>query len=166
MATVTAHGKLTVSWRWVHGELSVTTASRDWAVTWAMIELWPSRDWAVIAVAVTEQWSSGSGAVTTVVTVSSPWAHGGQFFSHGKSALVHAFIWSNADPSSLTHVCGTGGGWGWWGVGVEDGGGGWGGWEALGDIWYYWFIAEVSRVKLPSEECLWTLLIISQHWFG
>ena len=36
---------------WAHGELTVTkmvTASRDWAVTWAVIELWPSRDWAVI----------------------------------------------------------------------------------------------------------------------
>ena len=25
----------------------MVTASRDWAVTWAVIELWPSRDWAV-----------------------------------------------------------------------------------------------------------------------
>ena len=36
---------------WAHRELTVTkmvTASRDWAVTWAVIELWPSRDWAVI----------------------------------------------------------------------------------------------------------------------
>ena len=90
------HDELTMSSRWVHGELMVTkmdTASRDWAVTWAVIELWPSRDWAVIAaielwprrdlavtepwpsLAVTEPWSLGPGAVTTVVTVSSRWAH-------------------------------------------------------------------------------------------
>ena len=33
-----------------HHELTVTkmfTASHDWAVTWAVIELWPRRDWAV-----------------------------------------------------------------------------------------------------------------------
>ena len=93
---------------WAHRELTVTKmvpASRDWAVTWAVIELWPSRDWAVIILkmpwlscdlAVTELWprrdwavTSPScdwaviirpGAVTTVVTVSSRW----QFFSHGK----------------------------------------------------------------------------------
>ena len=85
---------LTVSSRWAHRELMVTkmvTASRDWAMTWAVIELWPSRDWAVIILkmpwlscdlavtelwpllAVTEPWSLGRGAVTTVVTVSSPW---------------------------------------------------------------------------------------------
>ena len=59
---------LTVSSRWIHGELTVTkmvTASRDWAATWAVIELWPSRDWAVIAV--TELWPSRDWAVT------SPW---------------------------------------------------------------------------------------------
>ena len=36
---------------WGHGELTVAkmvTASHDWAVTWAVIELWPSRDWAEI----------------------------------------------------------------------------------------------------------------------
>ena len=42
LATMTAHGELTVT--------KMVTASRDWAVTWAVIELWPSRDWAVIAV--------------------------------------------------------------------------------------------------------------------
>ena len=50
---------------WVHGELTVTkmvTASRDWAVTWAVIELWPSRDWAVIAVI--ELWTRRDWAVT------------------------------------------------------------------------------------------------------
>ena len=115
LVTVTAHGELTVSSRWVHGELTVTkmvTASRDWAVTWAVIELWPSRDWTVIAVielwprrdwavtsswlscdlavtelwpslAVTEPWSLGPGAVTTVVTVNSRWTHGDHLFSHG-----------------------------------------------------------------------------------
>ena len=40
MATVTAHRELTVT--------KMVTASRDWAVTWAVIELWPSRDWVVI----------------------------------------------------------------------------------------------------------------------
>ena len=51
--------------RWAHQELTVTkmvTASRDWAVTWAVIELWPSRDWAVIAVI--ELWPSHDWAVT------------------------------------------------------------------------------------------------------
>ena len=100
--------------RWAHDELTVTkmvTASHDWAVTWAVIELWPSRDWAVIILkipwlscdlavtelwpsrdwavtspwpllAMTEPWSLGPGAVTTVVTVSSRWAHGAHLFSH------------------------------------------------------------------------------------
>ena len=95
---------LTVSSRWVHGDTvtKMVTASRDWAVTWAVIELWPSHDWAMIAVielwpchdwavtypwlscdlavtelwpslAVTEPWSMGPGTVTTMVTVSSRW---------------------------------------------------------------------------------------------
>ena len=67
---------LTVSSRWAHRELTVTkmvTASRDWAVTWAVIELWPSRDWAVIILkmpwlscdlAVTELWPSRDLAAT------------------------------------------------------------------------------------------------------
>ena len=81
LATVTAHGELTVT--------KMVTASHDWA----MIELWPSRDWAVIILkmpwlscdlavterwpllAVTEPWSLAPGAVITVVTVSSPRAH-------------------------------------------------------------------------------------------
>ena len=114
--------RLTVSSPWAHGELTVTkmvTDSRDWAVTWAVIELWPSRDhtedavielwprrdWAVTSpwlscdLAVTELWPRrdwavtspsrdwaviiGPGAVTTVVTVSSPWAHGDIFFLMG-----------------------------------------------------------------------------------
>ena len=92
----------------------MVTASRDWAMTWAVIELWPSRDWAVIILrmlwlscdlavielwpsrdwAVTSPWLScdlsyhwaviiGPGAVTTVVTVSSRWAHGDNFFLMG-----------------------------------------------------------------------------------
>ena len=65
MATVTAHRELTVT--------KMVTASRDWAVTWAVIELWPSRDWAVIILkmpwlscelAVTELWPSRDWAVT------------------------------------------------------------------------------------------------------
>ena len=50
---------------WTQRELTVTkmvTASRDWAVTWAVIELWPSRDWAVIAVI--ELWPRRDWAVT------------------------------------------------------------------------------------------------------
>ena len=74
-----AHSELTVSSQWTHRELAVTkmvTASRDWAMTWAVIELWPSRDWAVIILrmlwlscdlAVTELWPSRDWAVT------SPW---------------------------------------------------------------------------------------------
>ena len=61
LVTKTAHCELTV----VHGELTVTkmvTASRDWAVTWAVIELWPSRDWAMIAVI--ELWPHRDWAVT------------------------------------------------------------------------------------------------------
>ena len=70
---------LTMSSQWTHCELTVTkmvTASRDWAMTWAVIELWPSRDWAVIILrmlwlscdlAVTELWPSRDWAVT------SPW---------------------------------------------------------------------------------------------
>ena len=56
---------LTVSSRWVDGQLTVNkmvTASRDWAVTRAVIELWPSRDWAVIAVI--ELWLSSDWDVT------------------------------------------------------------------------------------------------------
>ena len=40
LATVTAHGELTVSSRWPKWSQP--------AVTWAVIELWPSRDWAVM----------------------------------------------------------------------------------------------------------------------
>ena len=59
LATVTAHRELTVT--------KMVTASRDWAVTWAVIELWPSRDWAVIILpedAVIELWLSRDWAVT------------------------------------------------------------------------------------------------------
>ena len=77
LATVTAHRELTVSSPWAHRGLTVTnmvTASRDWAVTWAVIELWPSRDWAVIILkmpwlncdlAVTELWPRRDWAVTS-----------------------------------------------------------------------------------------------------
>ena len=65
-----AHSELTVSSRWPG---KIVTASRDWAVTWAVIELWPSRDLAVIILkmpwlscdlAVTEPWPSRDWAVT------------------------------------------------------------------------------------------------------
>ena len=71
-STIPSHEKknghrwlLTVSSRWIHVELTVTkmvTASRDRAVTWAVIDLWPSRDWAVIAVI--ELWPRRDWAVT------------------------------------------------------------------------------------------------------
>ena len=53
-----------------HRELAVTkmvTASRDWAVTWAVTELWPSRDWAV-----TELWPSRDWAVTLLAMIIGP----------------------------------------------------------------------------------------------
>ena len=68
MATVTAHRELTVT--------KMVTASHDWAMTWAVIELWPSRDWVVIILkmpwlscdlAVTELWPNRDWALT------SPW---------------------------------------------------------------------------------------------
>ena len=91
---MTAHRELTVSSRWAHGEFTVSSWWPKWSqpvMTWAVIELWPSRDrrdWAVTSpwlscdlvvtelrpsLAVTEPWSLGPGAVTTVVTVSSRW---------------------------------------------------------------------------------------------
>ena len=66
LATLTAHRELTVT--------KMVTASLDWAMTWAVIELWPSRDWAVIILkmpwlscdlCVTELWPSRDWAVTT-----------------------------------------------------------------------------------------------------
>ena len=108
LATVTAHGELTVSSRWpkwsqpavtepwpgpwLSCDLAVTEPwsywrCRDWAVTspWlscdlAVTELWPRRDWAVTSPS--RDWAViiGPGAVTTV---SSRWAHGDHLFSHG-----------------------------------------------------------------------------------
>ena len=66
LATMTAHGELTVT--------KMVTASCDWVVTWAVIELWPSRNWAVIILkmpwlscdlAVTELWPSRDWSVTS-----------------------------------------------------------------------------------------------------
>ena len=54
LATVTAHRELTVSSRWPKWSQP--------AVTWAVIELWPCRDWAVITVI--ELWLSHDWAVT------------------------------------------------------------------------------------------------------
>ena len=98
-----AHGELTVSSRWpkwaqpvvtepwpgpwLSCDLAVTEPwsywrCRDWAVTspWlscdlAVTELWHRRDWAVTSPS--RDWAViiGPGAVTTVVTVSSRWAH-------------------------------------------------------------------------------------------
>ena len=92
-------------------ELTMTkmvTASSDWAVTWAVIELWPSTDWAVIILkmlwlscdlTVTELWPSRDWAVTSpwpLLAVTelwslvpelwplwSPWSHGDNFFLMG-----------------------------------------------------------------------------------
>ena len=106
---------LTVSSRWIHGELTVTkmvTASRDWAATWAVIELWPSRDWAVIAL--TELWPSRDWAVTSPwlsCDLASPWlsrdhwapepwppwAHSDNFFSHGNCLILY---WNLAATSA------------------------------------------------------------------
>ena len=66
MATMTTHRELTVT--------KMVTASCDWAVTWAVIELGPSHDWAVIVLkmpwlscdlAVTELWPRRDWAVTS-----------------------------------------------------------------------------------------------------
>ena len=102
LATVTAHAELTVT--------KMVTASRERAETWAVIEQWPSCDWAVIILkrpwlscdiavtdlwpcrdwavtsqwpllAVTEPWSLGPRAVTTVVTVTIYFLMG-QYQSH------------------------------------------------------------------------------------
>ena len=65
LATMTVPGELPVSSRWAHSDQngdSQSWLSRDWAVTWAMIELWPSRDWAVITVI--ELWPRRDWAVT------------------------------------------------------------------------------------------------------
>ena len=92
-----AHGKFTVSSRWPKLSQPALTGpwlSCDLAVTepWlscdlAATELWPSRDLAVtslwLSLVVTEPWSLGPGAVITVFTVSSRWAHGDHLFSHG-----------------------------------------------------------------------------------
>ena len=65
---------------WLSCDLAVTEPWSPWlSCDLAVTELWPSRDWAVTSpwpsLAVTEPWSLGPGAVTTVVTVNSPWAH-------------------------------------------------------------------------------------------
>ena len=60
LATVTAHRELTVT--------KMVTASRDWAVTWAVIELWPSRDWAVI---ILKMLTASCDLVITFISVNS-----------------------------------------------------------------------------------------------
>ena len=121
----------------------MVTASRDWAVTWAVTELWPAvtepwsywrcRDWAVTSpwlscdLAVTELWPRrdwavtspsrdwaviiGPGAVTTVVTVSSQWAHRELtvtiFFLRGYAFLCLYLnycieVWGNTFPTYIT----------------------------------------------------------------
>ena len=71
---------LTVSSPWAHRELTVTkmvTASRDWAVIWAVIELWPSRDHTEDAVI--ELWPRRDWTVTSLwhlLAVTEPWSLG------------------------------------------------------------------------------------------
>ena len=41
-------------------------------------------------------------------------------------------------------------------------------WVFTGILWFrhpHKIVAEISLMKLPSDECHWTLLMISQHWF-
>ena len=80
---------------WLSCDLAVTEPwsywrCRDWAVSspWlscdlTVTELWPRRDWVVTSPS--HDWAViiGPGAVTTLVTVSSPWAHGDNFFLMG-----------------------------------------------------------------------------------
>ena len=108
-----AHGELTVSSRWpkwsqpavtepwpgpwLSCDLAVTEPWSYWRCSyWAVTELWLSRNLAVTELwpllAMTEPWSLGPGTVTTVVTVSSPWAHGDHLFSHGMLARSE-IIW-------------------------------------------------------------------------
>ena len=98
LATVTAHPELTVSSLWAH-RVSVSSRWPKWsqpAVTspWlscdlAVTEMWPRRDWAVTSPS--RDWAViiGPGAVTTVVTVSSWWAHGDNFFLMGYHMCLH-----------------------------------------------------------------------------
>ena len=79
---------VTSPWLSLHSDLAVTELwpSRDWAVT----SPWLSCDLAVYILAVTEPWSKlGPGTVTTVVTLSSPWAHCDHLFSHGNPGLKY-----------------------------------------------------------------------------
>ena len=84
-----------------HRELTMTkmvTASSDWAVTWAVIELWPSTDWAMIILkmlwlscdlTVTELWPSRDWAVT------SPWSLGPELWppwSHSELTVTIFFL--------------------------------------------------------------------------
>ena len=105
---------------WLLTVTKMVTASHDWAVIWAVIELWPSGDhtedavielWLSCDLAMTELWPCrdwavtspgrdwaviiGPGAVTTVVTVSSQWAHGDNFFLMGKWHHMVTKIWVN-----------------------------------------------------------------------
>ena len=96
LATVTAHGEVTVSSRWPKWSQSAVT--EPWPGPWlscdlaviilkmpwlscdlTVTELWPRRDWAKTSPS--RDWAViiWPGAVTTVVTVSSR----RQFFSHG-----------------------------------------------------------------------------------
>ena len=133
LATVTAHRELTVSsqwpkwsqpavtepwpWAWLSCDLAVTEPwsywrCRDWAVTspWlscdlAVTELWPRRDWAVTCPSCDWVVIIGPGAVTTVVTVSSRWAHRELtvtiFFLMGSHSLTHSLTHSQSMDGSL-----------------------------------------------------------------
>ena len=101
-----AHSELTVSSRWP--KWSQPAVTEPWPGPWlscdlaviilrmpwlscdlAVTELWPRRDWAVtspwLSCDLSYDWAViiGPGAVTTVVTVSSRWAHGDNSFLMG-----------------------------------------------------------------------------------
>ena len=117
---------------WPSWLLAVSSPWPKWsqpAVTWAVIELWPSRDWAVIILkmpwlscdlAVIELWPSRDWAVTSpwlelwpLLAVTepwslgpeprppwSPWAHGDNFFLMGSSGWSSVWHRSNTGLSS------------------------------------------------------------------
>ena len=95
LATMTAHCELTVT--------KMVTASCDWAVTWAVIELWPNRDWVVIILKM--PWLSCDLAVTELwplLAVTEPWSLGPQsrdHHGHGELTVTIYFLMGRFDLS-------------------------------------------------------------------
>ena len=81
---------------WLLTVTKMVTASRDWAVTWAVIELWPSRDWAVIILKM--PWLSCDLAVTeqSLPVIS------GQ--GHGRGQTQGQIWWSHLRPK-VQSIC-------------------------------------------------------------